>query len=107
MLYMGMITEKEFGIMDDLMADLFRAGHVGLKASNPFGVRAPASGGGQLDLALAARSDLARTLASLNAKDHRLLSLVYELLYCSPQLENKTALARASIQVHELVLCLS
>ena len=95
MLFLGMITEEEYGVLDDLLADMYRCGHVGLKAQNLEGVRVSSNASGDASSKfIELRIQTNHTLRELQRRlGTHCLSLLYELISDGPGLSKKRQLA--------------
>lgn len=106
MLFLEMITEEEYNILDDMLADMYRMGHMGLRASNTDGT--PRGG--------ATNSTAYQELyASVNARLHLVgqkcppgtVDCLYNALHSHESLENRKRLARAASYLKQAAVVIS
>lgn len=98
MLFLGLISEEQYGAIDDMLADMFRCGHVALKAQNLDGVRVSRSSDPDASSRLMdVRDGVFRALRKVERNlGNPGVTLLYALLVQESSLEKKRQLERYS-----------
>ena len=102
MLYLEMISDREFSVLDDFVADMFRAGHLGLKASDPSRVWTKAESGGQEQRSMLLSEVNSMLLRVSRAFGRTYVDSLYAVLNCDPLLESKTLLVQNAMRLKSI-----
>lgn len=103
LLFDGMITEEVYNVMDDLLADMFRYGHVRLKAQDLSGHRVRGGNAGQPweDKACTLNDSLKRISRSLGGE---VVDMLYTLLLASDEPLPRKLREKYSCDCHRIYL---